>query len=438
MAKILYYDIETAPNLSYVWGHFEQNVIEHEREWYLLCVSYRWEHENKTQVCALVDFPDTYAKDPENDVHVAKKLWDLLDEADIVIAHNGDRFDMRKANARFVYHNLGPVSPVKQIDTLKSARRYFMFNRFKAKQMCAKAVLEINDYELVNEREIREIIHRYRWLYKVVPYTPVDGPLGEFHKLYGALLKLSLYLNEKPNALIGTKEYTKIKNRSDKVVIEWLLKHEQLGKFLTKMYIDTFIADPEILNKGHDKLFAEFTLQVAVVDFYPLLDFIDIFTSHYSKVLEKYHNPEGDGIHYENDVEYYEAKETTLIDFIAPALKMPIEEVFKNHKEPFEVKRLKHLVPYKAYQRTSPSHQLQKAHDLFHQDQYIEAVELYQELLLTRTDLEEAKAGLAISYFILENYEMAEATVAQLNPYPYKDLIPFEPERHQLVPHPGY
>ena len=131
MAKILYYDIETAPNLSYVWGHFEQNVIEHEREWYLLCVSYRWEHESKTQVCALVDFPDTYAKDPENDLHVAKKLWDLLDEADIVIAHNGDRFDMRKANARFVYHNLGPVSPVKQIDTLKTARRYFMFNSNK-------------------------------------------------------------------------------------------------------------------------------------------------------------------------------------------------------------------------------------------------------------------------------------------------------------------
>jgi len=131
MAKILYYDIETAPNLSYVWGHFEQNVIEHEREWYLLCVSYRWEGENKTQVCSLIDFPDAYAKDPENDFHVAKKLWELINEADIVIAHNGDRFDMRKANARFVYHNLGPTSPVKQIDTLKVARRYFMFNSNK-------------------------------------------------------------------------------------------------------------------------------------------------------------------------------------------------------------------------------------------------------------------------------------------------------------------
>jgi uncharacterized protein YprB with RNaseH-like and TPR domain len=119
MAKILYYDIETAPNLSYVWGQYEQNVIDHEREWYILCVSYRWEGENKTHVCSLVDFPDAYKKDPENDYHVVKKMWDLIDEADIVIAHNGDRFDMRKANARFVYHGLGPTSPTKQIDTLK-------------------------------------------------------------------------------------------------------------------------------------------------------------------------------------------------------------------------------------------------------------------------------------------------------------------------------
>lgn len=131
MVKILYYDIETAPNLSYVWGQFEQNVIDHEREWYMLCVSYRWEHEKRTRVCSMVDFPDAYGKDLENDFHVVKKLWNLFNEADIVVAHNGDRFDMRKANARFVAHGLGPASPVKQVDTLKVARRYFMFNSNK-------------------------------------------------------------------------------------------------------------------------------------------------------------------------------------------------------------------------------------------------------------------------------------------------------------------
>ena len=40
-----------------------------------------------------------------------------------------------------------------------------------------------------------------------------------------------------------------------------------------------------------------------------------------------------------------------ILPIEAPALKMPIEDVFKNHKEPFEVKRLKHLIPFKAYQK---------------------------------------------------------------------------------------
>lgn len=73
MAKVLYFDIETAPNLSYVWGHYEQNVIQHDREWYMLCISYRWEGEKKVHVCALPDFPDAYKKDPENDYHVVKE-----------------------------------------------------------------------------------------------------------------------------------------------------------------------------------------------------------------------------------------------------------------------------------------------------------------------------------------------------------------------------
>jgi hypothetical protein len=129
--KVLFYDLETAPNLAYVWGHYEQNVIAHDREWYILCVSYRWEHEKKTKVCAMTDYPAAYKKDPENDYHVVKELWELLNEADIVVAHNGDKFDMRKANARFIKHGLGPIAVPKSVDTLKVARRYFMFNSNK-------------------------------------------------------------------------------------------------------------------------------------------------------------------------------------------------------------------------------------------------------------------------------------------------------------------
>ena len=90
-----------------------------------------------------------------------------------------------------------------------------MFNRFKAKNLFARAVLEINEYQLVNEKEIFEILHKYRWVYKVIPYTPVDGSLGEFHRIYTELLKLSKYLLEKPNAKKAFAEYASIKNKND-------------------------------------------------------------------------------------------------------------------------------------------------------------------------------------------------------------------------------
>jgi hypothetical protein len=130
MAKVLFYDIETAPNLAYVWGQYDQNVIEQHREWYMMCFSYKWEGQKTTKVVALPDF-ELYATEPENDREVTKTLWELFDEADIVIAHNGDKFDMRKANARFIAHHMTPPTPVHQVDTLKIARKYFMFNSNK-------------------------------------------------------------------------------------------------------------------------------------------------------------------------------------------------------------------------------------------------------------------------------------------------------------------
>lgn len=50
MAKVLFYDIETAPNLAYVWGQYDQNVVQQYREWYLMCFGYRWEHQRKLKL----------------------------------------------------------------------------------------------------------------------------------------------------------------------------------------------------------------------------------------------------------------------------------------------------------------------------------------------------------------------------------------------------
>ena len=127
--RILFFDIETAANLAYVWGKYEQNVIDYEREWYMLSFAYKW-NDGVTRAFALPDF-DLYRKDPLNDRDLIRKLWELFDEADIIVAHNGDAFDIKKANARFLFHGLNPPSPYKTIDTKKWAKKYFQFNSNK-------------------------------------------------------------------------------------------------------------------------------------------------------------------------------------------------------------------------------------------------------------------------------------------------------------------
>ena len=128
--RIAFFDIETAPNLGYTWGKWEQNVISFKSSWYLLSFAVRYAGEKKTTTYALPDYPG-YAKNKECDKALTKQLYKMMASADIVVGHNGDRFDIKKANARFIYHGLPPTPPYKTIDTLKIAKQRFAFTSNK-------------------------------------------------------------------------------------------------------------------------------------------------------------------------------------------------------------------------------------------------------------------------------------------------------------------
>jgi len=128
--KILLIDTENAPNLGYIWGKYEQNVIAYSKEKFMLSYSYMWLHEGKIYNKALCDFP--YYKDNlQDDFSLTCSLHKLFDEADIIIAHNGNAFDIKMANECFIRHNLPPPSPYRTIDTLQTARQKFKFNSNK-------------------------------------------------------------------------------------------------------------------------------------------------------------------------------------------------------------------------------------------------------------------------------------------------------------------
>lgn len=130
--KILLFDIENAPLVTWSWGIHEDpshSTKFVKDDWYIMCWSAKWLDDKNVITCALPDFEYNYKK--PCDKEILKKLWNLLDEADVVIAHNGFKFDRRKANARFLIHGMTPPSPYKMIDTLRVARSNFMFTSNK-------------------------------------------------------------------------------------------------------------------------------------------------------------------------------------------------------------------------------------------------------------------------------------------------------------------
>jgi uncharacterized protein YprB with RNaseH-like and TPR domain len=129
-AKILLLDIETAPGLGYAWESYETNIIEWERSWYMLCFGYQWYGEGHVTVKALPDY-SRYEHSRVDDYYLVRDLHSVLDAADIVVAHNGDSFDIKKSNARFAIHDLSPPSTYKTVDTLKIARKHFKFESNK-------------------------------------------------------------------------------------------------------------------------------------------------------------------------------------------------------------------------------------------------------------------------------------------------------------------
>lgn len=122
-AKVLLFDIETSPIIAYLWSKWQQGIQDDDiiEDWSILCFSAKWLFDDK-----IMSFQLTKKElKTRDDSRIVRELWSLLDEADIVIAHNGQRFDIKKANSKFIENRLNLPSSFQVIDTLLHARKKF-------------------------------------------------------------------------------------------------------------------------------------------------------------------------------------------------------------------------------------------------------------------------------------------------------------------------
>lgn len=116
--RTLLLDIETAPNLVWAWGLYDQNInvnqiVEPAR---MLCFSAKWLGE-----------PKVFFYSEWNTHKMVERAHALLDEADVVIHYNGKRFDIPHLNREFVLLGLNPPSPYQQIDLYQTVKSRFRF-----------------------------------------------------------------------------------------------------------------------------------------------------------------------------------------------------------------------------------------------------------------------------------------------------------------------
>ena len=142
-ANILIFDIETAPLKAYIWSRWKQNIYLDQTisEWFMICWSAKWlDSEEVFSECLT---PDEIKEEKDN--RIVKQLWSLIDQADIVIAHNGKRFDVPKINSRFIMAGLPPTSTYIQIDTKEVAVKQFGFSSNKLDALAGYFNIEHKD-----------------------------------------------------------------------------------------------------------------------------------------------------------------------------------------------------------------------------------------------------------------------------------------------------
>jgi len=122
--KILLLDIETAPNLAYVWGLWDQNIGTNQiaDSSYVLCWAAKWLGEKEI----MFDSVEKSGTKP-----MLKGIHALLGEADAVVHYNGVKFDIPTLNKEFLVNKMAPPAPYKQVDLFRVSKGAFRFQSNK-------------------------------------------------------------------------------------------------------------------------------------------------------------------------------------------------------------------------------------------------------------------------------------------------------------------
>jgi len=121
--KRLFFDIETSPNVGlFFTAGYKLNIgydsIIKERA--IICICYKWEDDREVKYL--------HWDSKQCDKKMLKQFIEVANEADELVGHNGDKFDLAWIRTRCLYHRIAMFPNYTTIDTLKISRSKFKFN----------------------------------------------------------------------------------------------------------------------------------------------------------------------------------------------------------------------------------------------------------------------------------------------------------------------
>jgi RNase_H superfamily len=219
-AKILLWDVET----SSIDIHVRQyglkvynkylNWKDIHRDWTMLGGSWMW-LEDEVPRCVSVS-----SQNPFDDEFVVRRMHEILQQADVSVAHNGDNFDIKKFNTRALFYDLDPISHIHTIDTLKVAKKHFSFTSNSlgalAKTLkledkgqspdwnkilsgCPEELAKMREYNRIDVLVLKQVYLKLRpWIsnhHNLQPYSMVQDVIGKVIKCCKACGSLNIRKN---------------------------------------------------------------------------------------------------------------------------------------------------------------------------------------------------------------------------------------------------
>lgn len=125
--KRLTLDIETSPITGKVWGLRNQflGLEQIEQPTRMLSVAAKWYDSSK------IDFYAAFDEDPAQQRDMVQAIWELVNEAYVLIHYNGKGFDMRHLNREFKEQGLSKPSPYQYIDLYRVVKKEFYLPSYK-------------------------------------------------------------------------------------------------------------------------------------------------------------------------------------------------------------------------------------------------------------------------------------------------------------------